>query len=180
MNLNKPNLDLRRWTAPEPAFNDFVTAHRPALLAYVTGLTGGDRGRAEDVVQETYIRAWRHFEMLRSRQGSLFGWLVRVAHNLVIDGHRARRARPTEVDAEVGPVPEADQSEQVLSRLVVLQALATLPPEQRQALAATYLRDRTAAEAAAVLGVPVGTVKSRVYYGLRRLRAVLDAEALAS
>jgi RNA polymerase sigma-70 factor (ECF subfamily) len=169
MNRNKPNLDLHRSTAPELAFSDIVIAHQPALLAYVTGLTGGDRARAEDVVQETYVRAWRHFERIRSRQGSLFGWLARVAHNLVVDGHRGRCARPTEVDAEVAPVPEADQSEHVLSRLVVLQALA-----------ATYLRDRTAAEAAAVLGVPVGTVKSRVYYGLRRLRAVLDAEALAS
>jgi len=180
-NESAPDDTARTPVRNAPTFEDVVLAHRTALLAYVTKLTGGDAGRAEDVVQETFFRAWRRFDQLQCGQGTLFGWLARVAHNIVVDQSRARRCRPWEVDADAAPPTlEADRSEWVLTNRLVVDTVAQLAPAHRQALAATYLRDRTAREAAAALGIPVGTVKSRVHYALRQLRDVLDDEALAS
>lgn len=85
-------------TGQHEVFDELVRAHGAALLAYATRLTGGDRGRAEDVVQETFLRAWNHLERLTTQPGSVHGWLRRVAHNLAVDGHRARQARPTELE----------------------------------------------------------------------------------
>ena len=167
--------------AREAVLRDLIPNYRSMLIAHATRLTGGDRGWAEDVVQETFVRAWRHADRLTPEQGSVCGWLMRVAHNLVVDGYRAARSRPAEVELdEAVPVPAADDSERVLDRTVVARVLAGLPAPQRAALVETYLHDRTAAEAAVVLGVPVGTVKSRVFYALRQLRAMRDDGALAS
>jgi RNA polymerase sigma-70 factor (ECF subfamily) len=104
-------------------------------------------------------------------------WLYTVARNLVIDGRRSSKVRPTEVDAaplETMTIP--DDSENSLSAMVIADALQALSPKHREALAETYLRDRTIEEAAKVLGVPQGTVKSRVYYALKALRNALEKE----
>ncbi|OLF12581.1 sigma-70 family RNA polymerase sigma factor [Actinophytocola xanthii] len=145
-----------------------------ALFGHVLHLTGNDRQWAEDVVQETLVRAWRNADRLDREPGMLRAWLYTVARRIVIDGRRSHSARPREVDAaplEAMPIP--DGSEKSLSAMVVAEALQGLSPEHREALAETYLRDRTVNEAAAVLGVPPGTVKSRVYYALRALRQQL-------
>lgn len=160
--------------AQEALLAEVVATHRNHLSAYVGQLTCGDRGWAEDVIQETFLRAWHHVGTMTPSHGSVRGWLMRVAHNLVMDGYRCRaaRSRPNEVGLDqAAPVPVPDHSEHVLSAVLAHDALKSLPPEYRAALEQTYLRDRTAAQAAAVLGVPVGTVKSRVFYGLRLLRA---------
>jgi RNA polymerase sigma-70 factor, ECF subfamily len=162
-------------SAEDSQLTEIVKTHRTALLAYAVRLTGGDRARAEDVVQETFVRAWKHLDRLTPGQGSVRGWLLRVAHNLVVDGYRAVQARPTEVEIEQAETaPAADTSDHVLTSVMVERALAALAPEHRAAVVECYLRDRTAAEAAIVLGVPVGTVKSRVFYALRRLRSTVD------
>jgi len=145
-----------------------------ALFGHVLHLTGNDRQWAEDVVQETLVRAWRNADRLDREPGMLRAWLYTVARRIVIDGRRSHSARPKEVDAaplEAMPVP--DGSEKSLSAMVIADALQGLSAEHREALAETYLRDRTVNEAAAVLGVPPGTVKSRVYYALRALRQQL-------
>ena len=104
----------------------------------------------------------------------LRAWLYTVARRIVIDGRRSHSARPREVDvAPLALVPVPDRSEQALSKMVVADALQGLRAEHREALEETYLRDRTVNEAAHVLGVPPGTVKSRVFYALRALRRVL-------
>jgi RNA polymerase sigma-70 factor, ECF subfamily len=174
--------------AAEATVVDIVDAHRTILMAKVMRLTGGDHAWAEDVVQETFVRAWRHADRLTPALGSVRGWLMRVAHNLVMDDYRAAGSRPAQVgidpaEAEIDGLvraPLADRNEHVLTTRVLEDALRTLRPEHREALVELYLHDRTAAEAAAVLGIPVGTVKSRCFYALRHLRSVLDPAALAS
>ncbi|WP_414636025.1 sigma-70 family RNA polymerase sigma factor [Actinophytocola sp.] len=144
------------------------------LFGHVLRLTGNDRQWAEDVVQETLVRAWRNADRLDREPGMLRAWLFTVARRIVIDGRRSHSARPREVDLaplEVVPIP--DRSEQSLSAMVVADALQGLRAEHREAVEETYLKGRTVNEAAVVLGIPPGTVKSRVYYALRALRRVL-------
>ncbi|RFS45637.1 sigma-70 family RNA polymerase sigma factor [Micromonospora craniellae] len=152
--------------------------HREMLIKYCSRLAGGDRHLAEDVVQETFIRAWQQVERLTEERGSVRGWLKQVAHNIAIDHHRAAKRRPREAGLDIASDPPlADDAPNVLDRIVVDSALRTLPAEHRTALVETFLRDRTAVQAARVLGIPAGTVKSRVFYGLRRLRDALEPVA---
>jgi RNA polymerase sigma-70 factor (ECF subfamily) len=145
----------------------------PAVLSYVTGLLG-DRYLAEDVVQETMLRAWRHCGQLSEEKGSVRGWLMRVAHNIAMDKLRMRRCRPTEVAESAAPeLAVSDHAEAVVTAVYVRAALGRLPARHRAVLEQVYLNGLTAAEAAAVLGIPEGTVFSRAYYGLRMLRRQL-------
>jgi len=162
---------------PAEVVRQVHSEHSGAVLAYVLQLTAGDRHRAEDIVQETLLRAWRHAGALRSDRGSVRAWLMRVAHNLTVDAYRARRARPVEVGLDaVGEPAVVDGADEVLASVDVGWALAQLTPEHRAVLVEVYLNDRTVPETAGVLGIPVGTVKSRTYYALRVLRLLLDEE----
>jgi RNA polymerase sigma-70 factor, ECF subfamily len=171
---------LRALRPVNDADDDLIIArlyedyHAP-LLAFVARQTGGDRQWAEDVVQETMIRAWRSLDQLDAEAGSLMPWLATVARRIVIDDRRRRGARPQE--AGEGPLENLqtpDGLEDLLRGVVVSEALKALSPAHREVLTETVLRDRTVNEAAEVLGIPVGTVKSRVYYALRALRVVLE------
>jgi RNA polymerase sigma-70 factor, ECF subfamily len=162
-------------TAGTRAFDALVAEHRPGLVRYATRLMGGDTAAAEDVAQETLLRAWRQLDRLTEEQGSVRGWLTRVAHNVAMDQHRARRSRPTEIawsefDAESAE-SLADTAREVEDRVLVRELLAHVSPIHRSALAEVYLSDQTAAAAAERLGVPVGTVKSRVFHALRIIRS---------
>lgn len=162
--------------------DEVMHAHGAALHTYAIRLTGGDRHAAEDVVQETWVRAWRNVDRMTEHHGSVRGWLMRVAHNIAVDQHRGRRARPTEVelpdqDLEYAAVqPPAD--DEVETRVVVGAILDRLSPVHRDTLVEVYYADRTAAGAAKKLGVPAGTVKSRLFNALRALRDILPGRAL--
>jgi len=160
---------------PPQALRTLYDEHAAALYGYALRLTGGDRGRAEDVVQESLIRAWRHLDRLDEARGSVRPWLFTVARNLVVDAHRARAARPAEVgQAPLAVVPDpADDMDAALDRIVIIDALSALSAEHRAVLVETYYRGRSVADAATTLGVPEGTVKSRSYYALRALRLAL-------
>lgn len=170
-------------TADERLLRAIYTEHGGSLLGYVLRLTGGDRQHAEDIVQETLLRAWRHPEALTGRP--VRPWLFTVARNLVVDAHRARVARggqhvPIEAGEE-GPaaVSGSDDIDRALESWTVAEALADLSPQHRAVIIETYYRGRSVAEAAAALGIPPGTVKSRTYYALRALRLALEERGLA-
>jgi RNA polymerase sigma-70 factor, ECF subfamily len=165
---------MRGGDTRERSMRALYDAHAAALLTYAVRLCDGDRARAEDVVQETLVRAWRHLEELDPDAGPVRPWLFTVAHHLAIDAHRARRARPPEVsDAGLASVPALDDLAGMLDRIVVTDALHSLSPEHRAVIVETYYRGRTVNEAATVLGIPPGTVKSRCYYALRALKLAL-------
>jgi RNA polymerase sigma-70 factor, ECF subfamily len=150
--------------------------HATALRSYVTRLLT-DAHQAEDVVQETMLRAWRNADALVPERGSVGGWLMRVAHNIAVDKIRARKARPEEVE-ESAAVPRSlgDHSAQVVEAVFVARSLARLSPAHREVLRVVYFADRTAVQAAEELGLPVGTIKSRTHHALRRLRVCLEQE----
>ena len=154
--------------------------HAGALLQHVLPLTGGDRGRAEDIVQETLIRAWRHPDAVRPGHGPVRPWLYTVARNLAIDAVRRRASRPREVsDAPLALLPSPEQDiDRAVETWVMLDALDSLRRDHRDVLVEVYYHGRSVAEAAAALGIPEGTVKSRTYYALRALRLTLEERGL--
>lgn len=159
---------------------EFVRAvyaeHGRALFGYALRLVA-DRSRAEDIVQETLLRAWRHAGKLAADDRPLRPWLFTVVAHLASDARRADRARPPETsDAALVALPAGDELERALQAWQIADALRTLSPEHRAALVETYYRGRSVSEAAAVLHVPVGTVKSRCYYALRALRLALQEQ----
>jgi RNA polymerase sigma-70 factor (ECF subfamily) len=164
----------RADSSREASLRALYDGHAPVLLAYALRLTGGDHARAEDIVQETLLRAWRHLEVLDDSAGPVRPWLFTVAQRLAIDAHRARRSRPPETgDAALAAVPSLDDVEATLDRIVVADALHALSAEHRAVIVETYYRGRSVADAARVLGIPPGTVKSRCYYALRALKLAL-------
>ncbi len=145
-----------------------------ALFAYVVRLVGGDRHRAEDIVQETLLRCWRTQDIEAGKP--LRAWLFRVACNLVVDEYRQRMTRPQEVNGNDW-LPDlftaGDEVDNVLSSVLLQEAFQQLSPKHREALYETYYTGRSMREAGLVLGVPPGTVKSRVFHAVRALRSAL-------
>jgi RNA polymerase sigma-70 factor, ECF subfamily len=167
---------LGRTADPHALLCTLYADYGPALLSYVTRLLS-DPHQAEDVVQETMLRAWRNADALVPERGSVAGWLMRVAHNIAVDKIRARRARPDEVEeTAAAPGRLDDHAAAVVDSVYVAHTLARLSPAHREVLCAVYFADHTAAQAADALGLPVGTVKSRTYHALRRVKAYLETE----
>lgn len=155
--------------------------HAAALYGYCVRLTGHDRARAEDVAQETMLRAWRHFSVLDETRGSVRSWLFTVARNIVIDEWRTRRVRSEYVVADVPEVTDpVDRTDQLLLSWVVTEALTRLSAEHRAVLLECYYRGLPVSEAAVRLGIPEGTVKSRTHYALRALRLALEEMGVGS
>ncbi len=163
----------REGSADELLIRQLYEEHGGALLAYATRLMG-DRPLGEDVVQETLLRAWRNPEALSNDKGSVRGYLFTITRNIAIDRHRARKARPAEVAESVSTTPvEKDHADAVVDSMVLLGAMEELSPEHRAVLRALYFQGNTVEEASVSLGVPAGTIKSRSYHALRRLRETI-------
>ncbi|MGW3230548.1 sigma-70 family RNA polymerase sigma factor [Kitasatospora sp. NPDC001095] len=152
--------------------------HGGYLLRSLLRATGGDRGKAEDILQETLLRAWQHPEALAAGPAASRPWLFTVARRIAIDHYRMAAARAKEVIGE--PVEDRPLADDPYERVVVARdialALRRVQKHHREVLVELHLEDRSVLEASARLGVPPGTVKSRNFYAIRALRPVLAAE----
>jgi RNA polymerase sigma-70 factor (ECF subfamily) len=163
----------RRTARDEALVRSLYEQHGGALVAYATRVTG-DRAAAEDVLQETLLRAWRHAGSLSESVGSIRSWLFTVAHNVMTDAARARAVRPREVAESPASTPTTrDHADAVVDSMVAMDALSQLPEEQRTVLVEIYFAGRSVTETAERLGIPPGTVKSRTHNAMKRLRQQL-------
>ncbi|QYJ04029.1 sigma-70 family RNA polymerase sigma factor [Nocardioides panacisoli] len=140
----------------------------------------GDPGAAQDVTQETFLKAWRHAHRYDPQLATLRVWLFGIARNTMIDHARAAGVRPWQqhlVDPTTAQAiggAAADSTDRLLEAWLVEEALRRIADHHREAIVQTHLRERPYAEVAAELGIPVGTLRSRVFYGLRALREAMD------
>ena len=159
------------------ALRELHDAHAAAVWRYVVHLTG-DRASADDVVQETLLRAWRSPRILEQDPSTTRSWMFTVAHNLVVDDYRSARKRH-EIGTDTLPDRgESDRTDTLFESLLVEEALATLGYEHRAVIVHAYYGGRSIAEVARELDIPEGTVKSRLHYGLRALRLALQEKGV--
>jgi RNA polymerase sigma factor (sigma-70 family) len=135
----------------------------------------GDRGTAEDVAQEAFVRAWRYAGSYDARRGTVLTWLLTIVRNVAVDRLRLRQPEPLDPDLlasklQLHGTPARDEHADVLERGQLRQALATLPGEQRRALLLAAYFGRTAAEVAELEAIPLGTAKTRIRTAMHRLR----------
>lgn len=153
-----------------------IVACIPSLRRYARGLVS-DAARADDLVQDTLERAWSRFSMWQ-RRGEIRAWMFGIMHNQFIDGVRASRSRPE--DSAGGDLPEIAQRATQSDRIEVQdldRVLQRLPSDQREVLLLVAVEQMSYLEAAAVTGVPVGTVMSRLARARERLRQELQGRA---
>lgn len=164
---------------PEVLMTQLHDEHAAALWGFCLHLTS-DPVRAEDVAQETLLRAWQHYEVLDESRGSVRSWLFTVARNIVIDEWRSKRYQNEKYTDQV---PEAgdgvDHTDTLLQSWVVAEAVTQLSGDHKAVLLECYYRGHSVAEASRRLGIPEGTVKSRTHYALRALRLALEELGVA-
>ena len=149
----------------------------PALTRFALKLTLGDKHRAEDIIQETLVRAWRHPEVVDGRADLIRSWLFTVCRRVSIDMWRANsRHNNYVVEENLAEVPNSvDVIDQTITAMDVRKALAQLKPHHREIIVGTYYLGQSVTELATQLGIPEGTVKSRAYYAVRQLKRLLSA-----
>lgn len=180
----------------EAGFAAAYGAHSPRLLRTARAVLG-DPDLAQDAVQETFLRAWRACARFDPTGPPLIGWLVTITRNVAIDQLRARAVRTAVPGEQVRCDPRGNRSHErrprafpwhesavrtvtpgpmdgVVLRSVLVDALARVSDRHREVLVRAVVQDRTHADVAAEVGVPVGTVKSRLHHGLRGMRTLLD------
>lgn len=154
--------------------------HGPELLGLARRALG-DRGSAEEALQETFARAWRARASFDATQGTLRGWLFTIERRIIIDMARSRAARPVTVargvlaaDLDGADRVPTDPIEDLVVGWQLDEALGRLRSEQRQVVEEMCLRGRTGPETARVLGIPEGTVRSRLHHALTAVRRHLE------
>lgn len=155
---------------------ELYAEHAGALWRYALRLTD-DRARAEDVVQETLLRAWQHSHAFQDSERSLRPRLFRVARNMIIDERRSVRFRSEASSPDGSSRFEQCAQDEVgaaLDRLLISDALTQLSPQHRAVLRRSYHLGWTTAQIAEDLQIAEDTVKSRMHYGLRALRLTLQ------
>jgi RNA polymerase sigma-70 factor (ECF subfamily) len=164
-------------TLDEATRAELYRLHGGYLMRTLVRIANGDRGKAEDILQETLLRAWRNPGALTRGAAGARPWLFTVARRIAIDHFRmvAARAQEAPGEAPADRVPLCDPYDAVLSACDLETVLAKLPAHHRDVLVELHLNGRSVADAARILGVPAGTVKSRNHYAVRALRPMLEA-----
>ena len=139
----------------------------------------GDRGLAEELVQETFVRLWRTAARFDPDRGSVATYVMAIARRLAIDLWRRPSSRPFNPppppdSKEADPADPADPVDSLMTRIVVREAMQALSPAHREVLDLMHGGNLKQAEIAELLGIPLGTVKTRAYYALRALKLALD------
>ncbi|MFF5438706.1 sigma-70 family RNA polymerase sigma factor [Streptomyces achromogenes] len=155
---------------------DIYERYGPLLVRYAARLLDGDWHRAEDILQETTARAWRHARSLSTRSEHIRPWLFTVVRNLVLDHHRARQARPLDLMAVEDLNISWDATESTITSHAVREALRELKEQHRTVIRLMYYLECSVAQAAEHLCIPPGTVKSRAFYAVRALRKALERQ----
>jgi RNA polymerase sigma-70 factor (ECF subfamily) len=152
------------------AFAELVRLHQSAIRQFLRRLTGHDRERADDLAQETFLRAYRHLATFQGR-GRFLGWLFRIAFQVFVNDRRARRIPLTPLPEEVeAPV---DEAERAITQRTFDQLMARLPTNERAAIALHYQHGMSHPEIAEALNIPLGTVKTLIRRGRQALQAVV-------
>jgi RNA polymerase sigma-70 factor (ECF subfamily) len=162
----------------DAALRQLYARYAKPLHSYVGRFSPG-LASTDDIVQETFIRAWRHLPQLAADDRMVGPWLFRVARNLVIDANRRAQSRPVTVAARPDlDLRDHDDFGQLMDRQLVADALQNLSPAHRMVLVETFYRGGTTAMVARQLGIPHGTARSRLHYALDALRQQLQDNAL--
>ncbi len=163
--------------SPQRAANEIAAvydAHADELYRFSFRMLR-DRTRAEEAVQDTFLRAWRYADRWNENIGSRRTWLFSIAHNVCIDAMRARDARPQLAAAGARTIERTHPSlESAMDGWLVEEALRRLRDDQRVAIVETYLKGNSYSEVAAATGTNEATLRSRVFYGLKALRVALE------
>jgi RNA polymerase sigma-70 factor (ECF subfamily) len=167
--------ETRAALATEDGVRAVYAAHGGELFRFAVRSLN-DRGLAEEAVQETFVRAWQAADRFDDNLGSLRTWLFAIIRNVVIDLSRARAVRPALAPPDSGTeiIDLTDDVDRVLGAWQVEEALRMVSEEHRRALVEIHYRGRSYGEVASELRVPVGTVKSRVFYALKAMRLALE------
>ena len=156
------------------AFSQLVQRHQSQVRTVLRRLTRGDAALADDLAQETFVLVWRNLKAFRF-EARFSTWIYRIAFNAWQSHARRKREVPMEIDDDA-PLPGSDAFEEmpdVASRVDLERAMTALSDGERAAIAACYYADLSHEEAAAALGIPVGTVKTHVLRAKAKLKARL-------
>lgn len=169
-------LVARAQAGDERAFETLVRTHIDAVYGHALRFFG-DPTAAEDATQEVFVKVFRSLGSFDGRS-SFSTWLFRVTRNVCLDMARARTRVPVPMDlTDFDPPRTGDASDAIALAQAVETAIRTLPPEEREALGAIALFDLSYEQAAEALGVPIGTVKSRVFRARKALAVLLTDSA---
>ena len=165
----------------EAAATAFVRRFQAPVYGLAVSITH-DRGLAQDVAQEVFVRAWRAASTYDPRRASVLTWLLTIARNAAIDVVRAKRPIPIDdvalaelLTATMQSASPEEDAVRHAERDAALAALSTLPGDQSRAVILAVIAGRTAQEVSQLEGIPLGTAKTRIRTGLRRLRAAMEA-----
>lgn len=147
--------------------------HSAALLGWALRRVP-DRRDAEEIVAETLVRAWRRYEQFDPERGTERAWIFAIARNAANDLYRRSGRHLRVVDDEGLDFPAGDDIDHVAEASVIHDALLQLPEHHRSVIVEAFYFGRTSTEISERLGVPAGTVKSRMFYGMRALRTALE------
>jgi RNA polymerase sigma-70 factor (ECF subfamily) len=173
--------------SPE-ALETLYNRYSRAVMSFGTRMLG-DRQSGEELVQEVFLKAWRLSHNYSADRGSYITWLLSITHNLAIDEIRKRNRRPQRADSTDPVLLLLNQSDQSPGteasaelnelRTIMVGAINSLPEAQRLAVELAFYRGLTQREIAAELQEPLGTIKTRIRLGMRKLRDVLETHEVA-